>query len=57
MSYLAETKTGGEISPPVFVSAKYDIYAVIIGVVVWALMIWRVHEWLIGVAPLPMLAS
>jgi len=47
----------GEITLPVFVSGKYDLYAVVIGVIVWALMIWRVHEWLIGVAPLPMLAS
>jgi uncharacterized membrane protein len=47
----------GEITLPVFVSGKYDLYAVVLGVIVWALMIWRVHEWLIGVAPLPMLAS
>ncbi len=54
---LKRRERNGEVSLPVFVSAKYDIYAVVIGVVVWALMIWRVHEWLIGVAPLPMLAS
>lgn len=54
---LKRRERRGEVTLPVFVSAKYDLYAVIIGVVVWALMIWRVHEWLIGVAPLPMLAS
>ena len=54
---LKRRQKRGEITLPVFVSAKYDLYAVIIGAVVWALIIWRVHEWLIGVAPLPMLAS
>lgn len=54
---LKRRERKGEVTLPVFVSAKYDIYAVVIGAVVWALMIWRVHEWLIGVAPLPMLAS
>jgi uncharacterized membrane protein len=44
----------GEITLPVFVSAKYDLYAVVIGIVLWALMIWRVHLWLIGVSPLVM---
>ena len=54
---LKRRQKRGEITLPVFVSARYDLYAVIIGAVVWALIIWRVHEWLIGVAPLPMLAS
>ena len=54
---LKKRQRRGEITLPVFVSAKYDLYAVVIGVIVWALMIWRLHEWLIGVAPLPMLAS
>lgn len=54
---LKRRQQRGEITLPTFVSAKYDLYAVIIGAIVWALIIWRVHEWLIGVAPLPMLAS
>ena len=54
---LKRRERRGEITLRSFVSAKYDLYAVIIGVVVWALIIWRVHEWLIGVAPLPQLAS
>ncbi|MBB3390254.1 putative membrane protein [Rhizobium sp. BK275] len=54
---LKRRQQRGEITLPTFVSAKYDLYAVIIGAIVWVLMIWRVHEWLIGVAPLPMLAS
>ncbi|MBB3655108.1 putative membrane protein [Rhizobium sp. BK650] len=54
---LKRRERRGEITLRSFVSAKYDLYAVIIGAVVWALIIWRVHEWLIGVAPLPMLAS
>lgn len=54
---LKRRQRRGEITLPVFVSAKYDVYAIVIGVIVWALTIWRLHEWLIGVAPLPMLAS
>jgi uncharacterized membrane protein len=53
---LKRRQRRGEITLPVFVSGKYDVYAIVIGAVVWALMIWRVHYWLIGVAPLPMIA-
>ncbi|MDL2409307.1 NnrU family protein [Rhizobium calliandrae] len=44
----------GEISLRPFVSAKYDLYAIIIGIVVWGLIIWKLHEWIIGVSPLVM---
>ena len=26
--------------------------AVVVGVVIWAAILWRVHEWVIGVSPL-----
>ena len=32
--------------------ARNDAIAVVLGVVLWAAMIWRVHLWLIGVSPL-----
>lgn len=44
----------GEATLPVFVSAKYDVYAIVLGLVFYGLMVWRLHEWLIGVSPLTM---
>lgn len=44
----------GEITLPVFVSAKYDLLAVVIGVALWGLIIWKLHELVIGVAPIVM---
>lgn len=49
---LKRRERAGEISRRPFVSAKYDLYAVVTGVVLWALLIWKLHEWLIGVSPL-----
>lgn len=37
-----------------FVSSRYDILAVVLGVVLWAAFIWKLHEWLIGVQPIAM---
>jgi uncharacterized membrane protein len=37
-----------------FVSSRYDIMAVVLGVVLWAAFIWKLHEWLIGVQPIAM---
>lgn len=42
----------GELAYPVFVSARYDIMAVVLGLALWAAMIFGLHEWLIGVPPL-----
>ncbi len=44
----------GETAPRAFVSVKYDLYAVILGVAVWAAITFKLHEILIGVAPLSM---
>jgi uncharacterized membrane protein len=30
-----------------------DVIAVVAGLVVYALFVWRLHEWLFGVSPLP----
>ncbi len=51
---LKRRERAGEITRRPFVSAKYDLYAVIIGIVVWALIIWKLHAWIIGVSPLVM---
>ncbi|MDQ0454436.1 NnrU family protein [Rhizobium paknamense] len=37
-----------------FVAGRYDLYALLLGIVFWAAMIFKLHELLIGVAPLPM---
>ena len=43
----------GELMMPSFVSSRYDILAVVIGVVLWAALLLKLHELLIGVAPIP----
>jgi len=32
--------------------ARNDAIAVVVGVLIWAVILWRVHEWVIGVSPL-----
>ncbi|MGO7259248.1 NnrU family protein, partial [Rhizobium brockwellii] len=54
---LKRRQRAGEITLRPFVSAKYDLYAIVIGIVVWALIIWKLHEWLIGVSPLVILPT
>lgn len=51
---LKRRQRAGELKLRPFVSGKFDLYAIVIGAVAWALLIWRVHEWLIGVSPLAM---
>ncbi len=51
---LKRRERAGEITLRPFVSAKYDLYAIVIGVIVWALIIWKLHAWIIGVSPLVM---
>jgi uncharacterized membrane protein len=31
---------------------RYDAIAVVVGFVVWAAILWRLHEWVVGVSPL-----
>lgn len=54
---LKRRQKAGEVVLRPFVSSRYDLIAVVVGTLVWAAFIWKLHEWLIGVAPLPMLAS
>ncbi|MBB3315753.1 putative membrane protein [Rhizobium sp. BK181] len=51
---LKRRERAGELTLRPFVSGKYDLYAAIIGVVVWALITFKLHELLIGVAPIAM---
>ncbi len=44
----------GEVALPVFKSAIYDLASVVIGVAVYAAIVFRLHEWIIGVAPIVM---
>lgn len=51
---LKRRERAGETVLRPFVSGRYDLFAVSIGIVLWGLIIWRLHEWLIGVSPLVM---
>ncbi|WP_320194841.1 NnrU family protein [Agrobacterium rosae] len=51
---LKRRQRAGEVVTRPFVSVRYDIVAVVLGIVLWAAFIWKLHEWLIGVQPLAM---
>ncbi|GEO84028.1 MULTISPECIES: NnrU family protein [Alphaproteobacteria] len=51
---LKRRQRAGEITLRPFVSGIYDVAAVVGGIVVWGLFIWKLHLLLIGVAPLPL---
>jgi uncharacterized membrane protein len=52
---LKRRERAGELTLRPFVSARYDLYAVLIGLVAWAAILFKLHEWIIGVSPLAML--
>ncbi|MGA1802383.1 NnrU family protein [Rhizobium sp. HT1-10] len=52
---LKRRARAGEITPRPFVSARYDAAAVVLGILLWGAIIWKLHEWLIGVSPLAMI--
>lgn len=51
---LKRRERAGELVRPVFRSSVNDILAVVIGLAVYGLFVWKLHEWLIGVAPIVM---
>lgn len=51
---MKRRQRAGEQVLPVFRSGSSDILAIIIGVVAYGLFVWKLHEWLIGVAPIVM---
>ena len=51
---LKRRERAGELKPRPFVSARYDLLAIVIGAIVWGLFIARLHALLIGVPPIVM---
>lgn len=51
---LKRRERAGLLTRSPFVSAKYDLYAVVIGLVAYVAIVLKLHELLIGVSPLPM---
>lgn len=51
---MKRRQRAGELVLPVFRSSSYDLLAVVIGLVAYGLFIWKLHELLIGVAPIVM---
>lgn len=49
---LKRRVAAGETQLPAFVSARYDLMAVVLGVALYAVILLGLHEWLIGVAPM-----
>jgi uncharacterized membrane protein len=51
---MKRRQRAGELVLPAFRSSSYDLLAVVIGLVAYGLFIWKLHELLIGVAPIVM---
>lgn len=51
---LKRRERAGENVVRPFVSSRYDLVAIIGGVVLWGAFILKLHEWLIGVQPIAM---
>ncbi|MBD9373144.1 NnrU family protein [Rhizobium sp. ARZ01] len=49
---LKKRVTTGEATLPVFVSVRYDLIAAVLGLALYGLIVLKLHEWIIGVAPL-----
>ena len=49
---LKKRIAAGETKLPVFVSAKNDLISVVVGVALYIVTLFWLHEWLIGVAPM-----
>jgi len=46
---LARRERAGNLTRKPFVSSLYDLYSVLLGVILWGLFVWKLHVWLIGV--------
>ncbi|MNW22544.1 hypothetical protein D3C71_2240820 [compost metagenome] len=42
----------GEITYPAFVSYRYDLIAVVLGAALYGVIVWKLHELVIGVSPM-----
>ena len=47
---LKRRERSGEITPKVFQSARYDLFAVVGGLLIYGLFVMKLHTWLIGVS-------
>ncbi|NTJ43027.1 NnrU family protein [Agrobacterium larrymoorei] len=52
--FLKRQQRAGQLALRPFVSSRNDFGAIVLGVLLWSAFIWKLHEWLIGVQPLPM---
>ncbi len=50
---LKKRIAAGETKLPVFVSAKNDLISVVVGLALYVVIVFWLHEWVIGVAPMP----
>lgn len=51
---LKRRERAGEFTLPAYRSWTYDLGAVVLGLIVYGVMVFKLHEWLIGVAPINM---
>lgn len=42
----------GEITYPAFVSYRYDLIAIVLGAALYGVIVWKLHELVIGVSPM-----
>jgi uncharacterized membrane protein len=49
---VSRREAAGLTKPIVPGPVRNDIYAIVIGVLVYILFVWKLHEWLIGVSPI-----
>ncbi|OCP17265.1 MULTISPECIES: NnrU family protein [unclassified Ensifer] len=42
----------GEITYPAFVSYRYDLIALVLGLALYGMIVWKLHELVIGVSPM-----
>lgn len=50
---LKKRIASGEATLPVFMSARYDVISVVVGALLYAVIVWKLHEWVIGIRVLP----
>lgn len=53
ISLKRRERAGEKVVRP-FVSGRYDLVAIVGGIVLWGAFILKLHEWLIGVQPIAM---
>ena len=49
---VARREAAGLLEPPESGPVRNDIIAIVVGLVLYVLFVWKLHEWLIGVPPI-----